>query len=78
MPMRVLARSNMHGCSVRGEKLQMLASIEEEPELVSVLLSRRKLCHRYVSTNMDLGIESGFPDLMGEEKIHPVMDIPPL
>jgi len=56
----------------------MLASIEEEPELVSVLLSRRKLCHRYVSTNMDLASKLGFPDLMGEEKIHPVMDIPPL
>ena len=56
----------------------MLASIEEEPELVSVLLSRRKLCHRYVSINIDLGFESGFPDLMEEEKIHPVMDIPPL
>ncbi|MCB1823069.1 MAG: hypothetical protein KDJ54_00140 [Candidatus Competibacteraceae bacterium] len=56
----------------------MLASIEEEPELVSVLLSRRKLYYRYVSANMDLEPESGFPDLMAEAKTHPVMDIPPL
>ena len=78
MPMRVLARSNMHGCSVRGEKLQMLASIEEEPELVSVLLLQRKLYRRYVSINVDLGFGSGFPDLMKEAKMYPVMDIPSL
>ena len=56
----------------------MLASIEEESELVSVLLSRRKLYCRYVSANMDLGIESGFPCFVEEAKTHPVMDIPPL
>ena len=56
----------------------MLASIEEEPELVSVLLSRRKLYCRYVSVIMDLGIQSGFPCLMEEAKTHPVMDTPPL
>jgi len=56
----------------------MLASIEEEPELVSVLLSRRKLYCRYVSGNMDLEIEFGLPGLMEKAKTHPVMDIPPL
>ena len=56
----------------------MLASIEEEPDLVSVLLSRRKLYCRYVSVNMDLGIESGFPCLMEEAKTRSIMDTPPL
>lgn len=56
----------------------MLASIEEEPELVSVLLLQRKLYRRYASINIDLGFETGFPDLMKEAKMYPVMDIPSL
>ena len=56
----------------------MLASIEEEPELVSVLLLQRKLYRRYVSINIDLGFETDFPDLMKEAKMYPVMDIPSL